>query len=352
MRYFVKTRPKLLTAWLICLVAALVDASISSGRSNMLGSKGVIGMRTQNDNRRGQAQRNVFGDQLCSLNLKENGDDNQVLLCGNPSVAKTLFRGAALRIASDISGGTVFESIKTRVSTTKESPWEATRNIVNNGGILSLWTGTQSRIVEGALVGAVFMWSSRITKAQIVGMGAGPEVAALVGGLVGGVAQAIVMTPAGMVFTSLNCNKEKKGFEKDNAMSVTRRIVKEKGVRGMFYGGGPMALRQASNWASRAGLTEIARTSLGLSQMGIVGEIGSGILGGLGSCWNTPIEFARMRTQRDVSSGKNSKSMLGYWTETINEEGWTGVYRGITPRAMQAIWQTCFLVVVPNVMGL
>ena len=229
---------------------------------------------------------------------------------------------------------------------------EATRNIVNNGGILALWTGTQSRIVEGALVGAVFMWSSRITKAQLVARGAGPEVAALAGGLVGGVAQAIVMTPAGLVFTSLNCNKGRKGYEHDNAITVTSRIVKNKGIGGMFSGGTPMALRQASNWASRAGLTELARTSLGLSQMGLVGEIGSGILGGLGSCWNTPIEFARMRTQRDVSSGKTPKSMAGYWSETMDEEGWPGIYRGITPRALQAIWQTCFLVVVPNVMGL
>lgn len=41
------------------------------------------------------------------------------------------------------------------------------------------------------------------------------------------------------------------------------------------------ALRQATNWASRAGLTEIARTTLGMSQWGVLGEIGSGILGGV-----------------------------------------------------------------------
>jgi hypothetical protein len=204
--------------------------------------------------------------------------------------------------------------------------------------------------VEGALVGGLFLWSSRLTKARLIKVGAGTEVAALAGGLVGGVMQAIVMTPAGMVFTSLNCNKGKKGYENDTAASVTRRIVREKGIRGMYYGGGPMALRQASNWASRAGLTEIARSSLGLSKMGLLGEIFSGILGGLGSCWNTPVEFARMKTQRDVSSGKHPQSMLGYWTETIQDEGWTGVYRGVTPRALQAIWQTCFMVVVPNVM--
>jgi hypothetical protein len=279
-------------------------------------------------------------------------NERETLLCNERSLATTLLRGAFLRIASDLSGGTVFESVKTRVTTTREAPLEATRNIIKEGGIFALWTGTQSRIAEGALVGAVFMWSSRITKAQLLAIGAGPEVAALAGGLVGGVAQAVVMTPAGMVFTSLNCNKGKKGYENDNAISVTRRIVKQKGILGMYCGGTPMALRQASNWASRAGATEIVRSTLGFSKMGLVGEIGSGVVGGLFSCWNTPIEFARMRTQQDVSSGKKPNTMAGYWRDTIEEEGWKGVYRGITPRAMQAIWQTCFMVVVPNVMGI
>ena len=88
------------------------------------------------------------------------------------------------------------------------------------------------------------------------------------------------MTPAGMIFTSLNVNKGKKGYENDNAMTVARRIIKEKGIMGLFYGGGPMCLRQASNWASRAGFTEICRTNLRMSQYGIWGEIGSGVIGG------------------------------------------------------------------------
>jgi len=67
----------------------------------------------------------------------------EVKLCsasGSVNVAKTLLRGAFLRITSDLSGGTVFESIKTRVTTTTEGPIEATRNIIKDGGVLALWT--------------------------------------------------------------------------------------------------------------------------------------------------------------------------------------------------------------------
>jgi hypothetical protein len=273
--------------------------------------------------------------------------------CSTKSLGSTLLRGAFLRIASDLSGGTAFESVKTRVSTTTEGPVEAFNNIIGGkGGILALWTGTQARTVEGALVGAVFMLGSTLTKAQVKSMGGSPTVAALAGGLVGGLAQAVVMTPAGMVFTSLNYNKGKPGYENDNAITVTRRIMKEKGIKGMYCGGGPMALRQASNWASRAWFTEIARSTLGMSKYGVLGEIGSGVVGGLGSCWNTPIETVRILTQRDVGSGREPKTILKYWEGIIETQGYPGLFRGITPRALQAIWQTTFLVVFPNMMGI
>lgn len=182
------------------------------------------------------------GDDGCSdaASSRYGGGLDEVWQCSSVNIGKTLLRGAFLRITSDLSGGTVFESIKTRVTTTREGPIEATRNIVKNGGVLNLWTGTQSRIIEGALVGAVFMLASTLTKAQVKLVGGNPTAAALAGGLVGGVAQAVVMTPAGMIFTSLNYNKDRPGHENDNVVSVTKRIVKERGIVGMYYGGGPM----------------------------------------------------------------------------------------------------------------
>lgn len=268
------------------------------------------------------------------------------------SIGNTLLRGALLRIASDLSGGTAFETVKTRVTIFPESPLEALNNIVKEGGVLALWTGSQSRTVEGALVGAVFMLGSVLTKAQVKAFGGGPTMAALAGGLVGGVAQAFVMTPAGMIFTSLNYNRGRKGFENDNAMNVIHRVVDEKGLMGMYSGFRPMALRQATNWASRAGFTEICRSVLGLSQYGLLGELLSGAIGGVGSCWNTPIETIRVVTQRDIAAGRPQLTMKEQWDDIVDAQGYPGLFRGVTPRALQAIWQTIFLVVVPNMMGI
>ncbi len=74
-------------------------------------------------------------------------------------MARNLLRGALLRIASDLTGGTPLESIKSRVAVTREGPWEATKHIIstttnNNGGggIQALWTGTPARTLEGYVI--------------------------------------------------------------------------------------------------------------------------------------------------------------------------------------------------------
>lgn len=265
---------------------------------------------------------------------------------------KDLLYGAFLRVASDLTLGTPLESIKCRATGDNEGWIKATKDIVNEGGIKALWAGTPSRTIEGSLLGAIYLLGATVTKNRVLAMGGSPTTAALCGGLVGGVAQSIVMTPAGMVFTSLNLNRGKKGYENDNAWRVTKRIVKEKGILGMYAGIGPMALRQATNWASRSCFTEVARTTFKMSQYGMLGEIGSGIIGGVGSCWNTPIETIRVLMQADVSAGRPTKSFFGYWNDIVEDSGYAGLFRGVTPRAIQACWQTIFMVVVPNVLGM
>ena len=269
----------------------------------------------------------------------------------NP-VVNNLARGAFLRVASDLTGGTPLETLKCRVTISKDNAIQAYRNIVKEGGFWSLYAGTPARTVEGALLGGAFLVGSAGTKKQIMKMTGSKTLSSLSGGIVGGILQAVVMTPAGLIFTSLNANRGKPGFENDNALTVVNRILKEKGIAGMFIGAGPMAARQASNWASRGMFTEIARTNFKMSQYGLLGEIGSGIIGGLGSCWNTPIETVRVYIHRDVSAGKNPKKFNEYISDIYEDGGVPGLFRGVSPRAVQAIWQTVFMVVVPNLMGI
>lgn len=126
-----------------------------------------------------------------------------IQLCSSPaaattrSIPATLARGAFLRILSDMSGATVFENVKCRVTVSKDTAIQAVAHIYRNSGLRGFWSGASSRTVEGGLVGAVFLLSSTVTKTQVKALGASPTVAALASGLVGGVAQALIMTPAG-----------------------------------------------------------------------------------------------------------------------------------------------------------
>jgi hypothetical protein len=64
--------------------------------------------------------------------------------------------------------------------------FQAYHNIVNKGGFGALWSGTPSRTVEGALLGAFFILGSTAAKKQVLAMGGGNNLAALAGGTVGG----------------------------------------------------------------------------------------------------------------------------------------------------------------------
>jgi len=270
----------------------------------------------------------------------------KVQAVSSTGLLKNLARGSFLRIASDLSGGTPLENIKTSVTVSKQNMIEATRSIIQDSGISGLWSGTPSRTVEGALIGALFLAGSTMTKKYMINLGIEKNIAAICGGMVGGVAQAVVMTPAGMIFTALNTGED------ETTLGICKRIIQEKGVKGMYVGSGPMVIRQATNWASRSGFTEIARNVLHLSKYGIIGEIGSGVIGGIGSCWNTPIETVRVHMQRDVASGVPAKSSLEYMKGIVDSDGVPGLFRGITPRGVQAIWQTVFMVVFPNMLGM
>jgi hypothetical protein len=68
--------------------------------------------------------------------------------------------------------------------------FQAYNSICSSDGFLGLWAGTPSRTVEGALLGALFMLGSAVTKKRVLTMGGSPALAALAAGSVGGLAQA------------------------------------------------------------------------------------------------------------------------------------------------------------------
>jgi hypothetical protein len=209
-----------------------------------------------------------------------------------------------------------------------------------------LYSGLGNRVFEGSLMGGSYLVASRIAKASLLKtLPNTPKLTALlVGGIAGGLAQSVIMTPCNRVLTHTHDQKE-------STVKAIKSIYKKAGFQGYYAGFGAVCARQITNWGSRTTFTELARTTLGLSQYGLAGEVASGIVAGVAACWNTPLETLRVSRQVDASNGRVDRSYGDYVKESIAKGGVGDLFKGVRPRCLQSVWQTVWMVVVPNVMG-
>lgn len=183
-------------------------------------------------------------------------------------------------------------------------------------------------------------------------------------------AQALVMGPTSLVVTACVA-ASKNSDEPVSAWEVAQTVVKERGIRGLYRGAPAVAMRQATNWASRQGFTEWVRPRIPVE--GVVGELLAGCIGGTLSAWNTPLEVARIETQskimangggkkgnknnnggdgnKDSGTTGKGKSLFATMNNIVEERGIGALYVGLIPRAAQACYQTLFLVCVPRLMS-
>merc|ERR1719453_691097 len=97
-------------------------------------------------------------------------------------------------------------------------------NVYRRGGITGFWQGTSAKMVESALKGSILLFSKEAINGSMINAGVDPAIAS--------------------------------------------KTWAEKGVKGFYPGGTAIAARQASNWASRQGFTEIIRTRMKLARHG------------------------------------------------------------------------------------
>ena len=202
-------------------------------------------------------------------------------------------------------------------------------------------------------------------------------------GACGGLAQALVMQPTTFMVTSAQTTGKSVGeILGDMAQSPL-------GLFGLWMNPAfvSVAARQISNWASRVGLTELARVVVGADRPGaksVSREIAAGVLGGAMSCWNTPFEVARIH-QQSQSALQNSFASASADTGSCRADGggtrfgsgengrvrgvaapaestWATLRRvhaaggvralflGVEARVWQAVWQTLFMQVFPRLL--
>mmetsp|Transcript_40966 Transcript_40966/g.86090 ORF Transcript_40966/g.86090 Transcript_40966/m.86090 type:complete len:216 (+) Transcript_40966:542-1189(+) len=185
--------------------------------------------------------------------------------------------------------------------------------------------------------------------AKSVGVAIPPSLIGFVSGAGGGCAQSLVMGPTSLVVTA--CVAASKEGESASAFEVAKKVLQERGIRGLYRGAPAVAMRQATNWASRQGFTEFVRQRIPIA--GALGELISGCIGGTLSAWNTPFEVARIESQSGIisnSANDHRKSLVATMGDIVEDRGLGGLYVGLIPRAGQACYQTLFLVCVPRLL--
>jgi len=292
------------------------------------------------------------------------------------SLVKNLAKGSFLKCAADLTGGlplevwkssVVLESIERRNSAKASSShppssFDILQAIVRERGFLSLWSGLTPRMAEGLFSGSVLLaakegihtllsdYASPML-AKNVGLSLPPSFVGFLSGAGGGAAQALVMGPTSLIVTA--CVAASNSDNEDvSALEVVQRIIKERGVLGLYRGAPAVAMRQATNWASRQGFTEFVRPRIPIE--GVAGELLAGCIGGTLSAWNTPFEVARIESQSQIVDGTGKtkgKSLATTMCDIFNERGVGGLYVGLFPRACQACYQTLFLVCVPRLLN-
>jgi hypothetical protein len=304
------------------------------------------------------------------------------LVKGVAPVVKTLARGSMLRISADMTGGLPLDHWKTRsIRHPSEGVFESLCNVYQKqGGLPAYWSGLPAKVVDGALCGALLLAGKEGTKKALTRaftrarLPLGETAIGALSGVAGGVAQCVVLTPSTfLVMTAATTGRP--------VLETISQIVKgERKVADLYTGGGGLVLREASNWASRQGITDFTRNTLRSRGVpaGLALEIGSGILGGVLACWNNPFEVARIRQQRDLALSEQAKSrgqrakppqkvmaldgsMLSVPTpdasafavidHVIKTEGVKGLFVGIVPRCVLSAHLTVFMVVAPRLIG-
>jgi len=260
-----------------------------------------------------------------------------------------LILGGVIQMGEAATLGMPFEVWKTRMGRFRtETTIESFKNIYSNGGAKAFWNGLGPKMVESASKGAILLYAKEGINDSLLTSGVNPVMAGLLAGAGGGVAQVVVMGPCTFLVTAAVTSGSK--------MSTTARIAdtfRTNGIKGFYPGGTAIAFRQATNWASRQGFTELVRSQFKMvfhndanAKLTKLEEIGAGVLGGALSCWNHPFEVARIEMQASAASNSGkSVSMVQVFENVVKENGIKGLFQGVVPRIGLGVWQTLCLVV-------
>lgn len=226
---------------------------------------------------------------------------------------------------------------------------DACRRLYAVRGLSSFWQGLVPWAwIEALTKGGVLLFSQHEIKKLSNAAGCGPLLSSAFGGVGGGICQAYSTMGICCFMKTVEVTRSKTGpGGQKGTLQVAAEILQRDGIRGMYKGVNAVALRQATNWGSRFGLSRLVESAIKGKdkerKLSKPQRILSSIIGGALACWNQPFEVVRVEMQRADSVASNN-TIGGAVRHIYETSGLRGFYRGVTPRVGLSAYLTTVMV--------
>jgi len=164
----------------------------------------------------------------------------------------------------------------------------------------------------------------------------------VLGGTAGMFATAIVQ-PTDMIKTRIQLAGEGGAKGSANPITITKQIIAQDGVKGMYAGLSAGLLRQATYTTARLGIFRTITDSIDSKRKRtfLDTSLASITAGGLGSVVGTPADLAMIRMQADGTlppeQRRNYTWVGNALSRIIKEEGFGGMFKGCAPVVVRAM---------------
>ncbi|KAK4052400.1 hypothetical protein OIV83_002202 [Microbotryomycetes sp. JL201] len=308
--------------------------------------------------------------------------------------ATNLGIGAAVSLFEVTTLGQPLEVLKTQMAANRQQNLrQAFQATMQRGGIPALWQGLipwawierRTRIPSDAdrkhrrwrlslrsgTTGALLLFTSSAVESAATGAGLSAGTGGLLGGVLGGAAQAYGAMGVCTCMKTAEITRQKAALQTAVAAMPGQPPVEVKvpstwaffldtyrreGIRGINKGVNAVALRQMTNWGSRMGFARMTenfiRSAKGVEQgskLSGTDKVISSAVGGALGVWNHPIEVIRveMQSMKKADASVKRPAKMSVWSTgkyIYQENGVSGLFRGVTPRVGLSVWRTICLV--------
>ncbi|WBW71160.1 mitochondrial carrier, tricarboxylic acid Yhm2 [Schizosaccharomyces osmophilus] len=271
--------------------------------------------------------------------------------------AANLLLGAGLNLFETSSLGHPLEVTKVQMAANRTQTMEQVlKSILSRGGILGFYQGLIPWAwIEASTKGAVLLFTSAELEYWGRRAGFSSTAAGALAGMGGGIAQAYATMGLCTCMKTAEVTRAKQAATAVSVPSTFRvftDLYKEKGIRGINRGVNAVALRQMSNWGSRFALSRFFERPIRYlsgskesDPLTSAQRFVASVAGGALSCWNQPVEVARVEMQSLTNGTQNSsRGIVATIRSVYDSNGIKGLYRGVVPRMGLGAYQTVVMV--------